>query len=1028
MINIYKASAGSGKTFTLAKQYITLLLKADNNQAFRHILAVTFTNKATDEMKSRILLELHILATNPKKSPYLADLISDTSLDEQSLQKKASAILSNILHDYSVFSISTIDRFFQQTLKAFTREIGQFASYQIELNKDGLIEETVDRVLDNLTSNDDNKLNWLTDNTLAQIEEGGGYKLDYTLKNVAKRLKSEEHRVLFEEKQLGWDEIYTPKALQSLADDCKKIKDDYISDFKKAKLAMVNALENVGIYPSETKTSFLEKNIKKYSDLGDYIENLSDTVRDYFTTNDFTTWFKKADADKAVLIGPVQEKAIRDYYVLFGERLRIYNTANLLESQIYGFGIINNLHEEFNNLLKEKNVLSLDDSNTILKNIIDGTETPFIYEKTGIRYDHFLLDEFQDTSRVQWDNFYPLLHNSVSENNYNLIVGDVKQSIYRWRNSDWKLLRDEVTNSFNPGQVKTHTLDKNWRSMENIIKFNNDFFSLAAKYLDDLYQLNSTEIQDIYSDVRQKVGKTQDSKGQVICSFYNKEAEVQAVLKAIIEAKNRKYDFGDIAILVRARQEGEAIAAYLMSKGIKVVTDDSLLISSSLVVRRLVALLSRKDNADDKLTQYLAEELLVELPESYHSLVDLCEELLRSLKDSSKEVFESEVLYIQSFMDKLREFVTKSGNDLHGFLKYWETNEDKIASPSAGDAVTIMTIHKAKGLDFPYVIIPFLEKVEFQRPSQKWSKPSVENTPLENSANGIYDVLLSKKSEETLFADNYKKETLMQFVDNLNIVYVAFTRAEEVVHVIAELPKSKSGKISNFAQLLYDYVKSVFESEVISDEKGDEEEILEFEEYVLGDSFEHKVNTDTVDNNAPEPYPAEFCSWKLDKRLRTKPESIDFFTSQEDIEDSSQSSLVKGILLHDILAKVNSRDDLNYAVEGAVMSGSLEEDKAEYVKEHLSALIDSQASWFGDVVKDSYNEATIIGLNGEIARPDRVVIKGDEVVIIDYKTGAHSKEYERQVQKYAKLYEDMGYKNVRKYLWYIQTGKLQEVF
>ena len=476
MIEIIKASAGSGKTFTLARKYIMLLLQSEDRYAYRHILAVTFTNKATEEMKSRILKELHILATQPQKSDYYEDFTPAYYADDESLRKAAETVLCNILHDYSAFAVNTIDRFFQQTLKAFSREIGQFASYQIELDRESLIAESVDRVLDSMTGDkkDEKKLKWLTDNTITQIENGEGYKLDYTLKNVASRLKSEEHRTLVESAGLDENIIYSEQELSKLSKGCSRICKEYLDALKAAAVNVANAFAQAGLSPADTKSQFMAKWLDKYIGLKDSAQIPYPTDSFMKNARDVSAWFSKANSSMENMVTSSVTSAVDAFLDMFGKEYDVYNTALLLKAQVYGFGIANELHHEFEALLKEKNVLSLDDTNTILKNIIDGTETPFIYEKLGVRYEHFLLDEFQDTSRVQWDNFRPLLKNSIDSGFYNLIVGDVKQSIYRFRNSDWKLLRDEAPNGFGRN-VKQDTLEDNWRSFGNIVRFNNSF-------------------------------------------------------------------------------------------------------------------------------------------------------------------------------------------------------------------------------------------------------------------------------------------------------------------------------------------------------------------------------------------------------------------------------------------------------------------------------------------------------------------------------------------------------------------------
>lgn len=1019
MIEIIKASAGSGKTFTLARKYIMLLLQNEDRYAYRHILAVTFTNKATEEMKSRILKELHILATDPQKSDYYKDFVPAYYQSDPDLKKAAETVLCNILHDYSAFAVSTIDRFFQQTLKAFSREIGQFASYQIELDRDSLIAESVDRVLDSMTGEkkDEKKLKWLTDNTISQIENGEGYKLDYTLKNVALRLKSEEHRTLVETAGLDEDFIYGEQELKKLADGCDRVCKDYITALKDAARKVLDAFAQAGIDPYDTKSHFMSKWMDKYINLKPSSEVPYPTESFVNNAEDPSGWFPNT---KSHLKGAVTSdiiNAVSDFLALFGQEYNVYNTAILLKAQVYGFGIANELHHEFEALLKEKNVLSLDDSNTILKNIIDGTETPFIYEKLGVRYEHFLLDEFQDTSRVQWDNFRPLLKNSIDSGFYNLIVGDVKQSIYRFRNSDWKLLRDEAPNGFGKN-VSHDTLEDNWRSYGNIIRFNNSFFSTIAEVLDKKlgFEEKDGKVEDgvmtgIYEDVRQNIKKGHD--GSVRLTFCSREDELQAILDSINAALAKGYAYKDIAVLVRWNKDGSEVASHLIANNIGVVTDDSLMISSSLTVRRLVSLLSSIDNPDDSMARYLAEHLEVEIPESYSSIIDLCEDLLRKLRDHNENVFNSEVLYVQSFMDVLREYVERNGNSLHAFLKDWEGNTQSISSPKNGDSVRIMTVHKSKGLDFPYVIVPFMEGISLSRQEKKWCRPDVKGTALEGVAEGVYDVTLSGKSEKTLFASHYKDETLLQYVDNMNVVYVALTRAKECMEIISALPEEGD---KDFSQLLYWYACK--HGEKLGFRRED-------------DSFfygEIPQKSDKKNDDDADSLTADFSSWPIGDRLRFKADSADFFN--EDGETGMAAShRIKGIVLHDILAHVNVKSDIEPAVEDAVLAGVISADEAGAVKELLYDRICSVESegWFSEENVSVLNEMEIISSKGKIYRPDRVVKVGNSVKIIDYKFGEHNNDYEKKLKEYAEVWEEMGYCVDSACLWYVATGEILRV-
>ena len=1033
MIEILKASAGSGKTFMLAKKYITLLLQSQDRFAYRHILAVTFTNKATEEMKSRILKELHVLATAPQTSDYYGDFVPGLYPDDHMLAEVAGTVLCNILHDYGAFAVSTIDRFFQQTLKAFSKEIGQFASYQVELDRESLIAESVDRVLDSMTGDkkDEKKLKWLTDNTISQIEEGEGYKLDFTLKNVASRLKSEEHRSLIESEKLNENDLYSEEGLKKLSEGCEKVCQDYVVAVRDAALAMKKAFVAAAIDPSDTSSHFMDKAIEKYKALKDkdFVPPLTDSFRK--NADNPEKWFPKKNWHLKDSVTPALVAAVNGFTSLFDKDYKVYNTALLLQAQVYGFGIANELHREFEALLKEKNVLSLDDSNTILKNIIDGTDTPFIYEKLGVRYEHFLLDEFQDTSRVQWDNFRPLLKNSIDSGFYNLIVGDVKQSIYRFRNSDWKLLRDEVPAAFDR-QVKLDTLDTNWRSYGNIVRFNNSFFTEVSDVLDRKYGDGSKVLAGIYEDVEQEVAKK--GNGAVKLTFCSREKELKAILDSVNNALANGYSYKDVAVLVRWNRDGAEVASYLMANKVRVVTDDSLMISSSLTVRRLVSLLSSIDNPDDSMAKYLAVHLDVEIPQSYASIIDLCEDLLRKLREYDKESFDAEVLYIQSFMDVLRDFVSTDGNNLHAFLKEWDGNTRCISSPSVGDAVRIMTVHKSKGLDFPYVIVPFMEGVGLSRYEKKWCRPDVAGTELEDVAQGIYDVNLSSKSENTQFARHYRDEVQMQFVDNINVVYVALTRAKEFMEVIAALPEDVKDAIEDksfnetavkdFSQLLYWYAHAKgaglgLEPEALDADNPDSESFM----YGQMPQHEKECRTDALLS-----VPAHFCSWPERGRLRFSPDSFDFF-AEDGAAGVDASHRIKGIVLHDILSHVTVREDLEEAVRMAVISGQLSEDQAAETQMLLETRIDSVAArgWFCKSSDRVLNEASIIDSDGHVYRPDRVVVSGGKVAVVDYKFGEHNPKYERQLLKYADIWRRMGYKEVTASLWFVHTGEIVDV-
>ena len=1059
MLEIMKASAGSGKTYRLARKYISLLLQSKDRYAYRHILAVTFTNKATDEMKGRILKELHVLATSPQESDYHDHFVPAYFPSDSDLQKKAETVLSDMLHDYSAFAVSTIDRFFQQTLKAFSREIGQFASYQVELDKDSLVAESVDRILDSLTEEDSGLLSWLTDNVLEQIEQGGRYSMDANLLEMAKRLKSAQRQEVMEKSGVGADKEYPKEKLLEIREICRRIVSDFRAAVKDSARVALDIIEQAGVNPAESNRGFMKK-LYQYSELedGDAIEALPET----FTSKalDHEQWFAKTKAAKLKpLVYPFLEAPLEDFCALFDKEFKVYNTAQILDGQLYGLGVAGELDKAFKELMKEKNVLCIDDSNTILRDIIDGSDAPFVYEKLGVRYEHFLLDEFQDTAGVQWSNISPLLHESESKGGESLIVGDVKQSIYRWRGSAWKLLNDIV-----PGEFEGHkeeVLDTNYRSLANVVNFNNLFFKSAAAILD---RMNGFEkdgpMSVIYSDVRQMTGKKSSAKGSVSLTFCPKEDELKKVLEAVHEAQANGASLSEIAVLVRSNAIGEDVSMYLIDNDIPVITDDSLRVKSSITVRRLVSLMSFADNPQDTVNGYLAESLDIALPRECGSLVDMVEALFRELKTKDADgLWKGEALHIQSFMDHVQEYVSMNGNSLRGFLKYWDGENPSICSPSSGESVRVMTIHKSKGLDFPYVIIPFAENINLYKAGSYWCVPELEGTPLDGVADGVYDVTLSKASEDTLFAEDYRKENFLQQVDNINTIYVAMTRAALGMHIIAKTPSAKCLKaveagdttqFADFSQMLYWFASASCGGDV----PGNEELLPPFtvartaaedgaERFDAGDMVcfgehrKHGNETATFDISghdelpsiALNPQPGDSDEDVRERgRLKFTADALDFF-SKDGETGGSASNRIKGVVLHDILAHVNVPEDLEGAVRQAVQAGELTGAEADEAYRLLSERIAAAAGrgWFPSDADRILNEASLIDTDGQICRPDRVVIADGKVIIIDYKFGEHHRIYERQLKKYAGIWSRLGYEDVTSYLWYVHTDEVVKV-
>ena len=910
-MKVLKASAGSGKTYRLSHKYIDTLLDSQDADAYRHILAVTFTNKATAEMKGRILQDLYKASrTNPK----------------------AGEVLTAILHDYSSFAVSTIDKFFQQALKAFSRELGQFADYQIELDRDTLIQESVDRILDSLTEDQKELVDWIKASVDESLAAGEKFDIDGSVVEIGKRLKSEEFRTL--SKKLGFDAsvAYDKKALRQLRAQCREVIDDCT--------ARIRELGGI-VEPGKTIQPLGPRNYKENPELGDF------------------------------LAGNVKR----------------YNTAVLIYGMIYSLGLAGEFQREFDSLLKEKNLMCLDESNALLKDIIDGSDAPFVYEKLGVRYCNFLLDEFQDTSLLQWDNFLPLLRESESRGGDNLIVGDVKQSIYRWRNSDWTLLGSEVGKCFPDADVEP--LNNNWRSTPAVVGFNNAFFAYASAKLG---------LSELYGDVAQAVANKDPQQGSVRITFTDNQLD--EVFQSVILAHDAGAHWGEIAVLVRGHQEGLAVAEELIRRKIPVISDDSLNLKSSVVVRRLVSLLYAIDNPEDRINSYLAQSRGIELPDHYHSIVDLCEDLIRSLRSADPESFDGESVYVQAFMDDVHSWTELNGNNLRYYLKHWADSQMFIGTPENSESVRIMTIHKAKGLEVPYVIFPFADQVKIFRSETHWCERD----------GVLYPVDLTKKSVNTDFADDFEQERRKQLVDNLNLFYVAMTRAEKCLHVIS---KPVSGACRKAVENGKDHEWVTMSELLFAYERG-------LDDSFVGEPYDFgRMERKQKENGSPMSY--AYTSYPLDGRLVPSTDASEFFGS-EGVVGVKASPRLNGIWLHSILEHVNEPSDLRAAVDASLADGQYTSDEAEAAFELLESRIAAHPEWFDpDRAAKCFNEVSIIGADGREHRPDRVIVSLDgSVRIVDYKFGEQRDSYRWQVKKYAELYRKLGYDKVSASVWYVR--------
>ncbi len=993
-INIYRASAGSGKTHRLTQEYLKLL-KGDE-RAYRKILAVTFTNKATEEMKRRVIEYLFKESSN-----------GDVS---------ASRLLKNILHDYSAFNISTIDKFFQQTLRAFAREIGKNTSYGVELNHEIILSQAIDRMLFNLDTEDNKRLlEWVMELSVQRIDSGKSWDIKSTIISTASQLFKEAYKIAVKDE--GKD-YFDKDKIAEYSLEIQQIANNYEEALRGFAKRGSQILNESGLTPSDFsgKGKSFAHRFKKILD-GDY--SASKTT---FTSaaSGFDVWFTKSSlkenpglADK----GRVAEKlllgelinSILDYEEI---NYRDYSTACAIKDNLYALGLMTDIQESVNAITAENGVMLISETSELLNDIIDGSDTPFIFEKIGSRTDHFMLDEFQDTSLMQWENFRPLLMNSLSSGYSNLIVGDEKQSIYRFRGSDWTLLNKTVFEDFRNDEINYTPLLENWRSGKQIVDFINEFFPFAVKSCDNLLDIESESkesVSSIYSSAEQALPESRKAKrGFVRIKIISNESEepeddaLSFVKESIESVVERGGLLRDIAVLVRKNTEGSLVAEYLIDAGIKVISGDSLFLSSASSVSTIISQLIYFSNPLDAVNNIFAKYSGLELSKgsdiSSLPLYEMCESLADMLPEDVKY---SESAYIISFMDQVKDYIRSNRADLASFLEWWSSNSGKLTvpAPEGDEAVRIMTIHKSKGLGFSTVIVPFTE-FEFKgKPDIMWCKP--QTVPFNKMH--VVPVYKSDKLEDTHFCDDLKREDFLRVVDSMNLAYVAFTRAKENLFICVEEPAKSSKSVKGAGDILYSFCSS---------------KMSEKSEMIFGDyAVIPQVDRLPVNMHLMPLFKSHDNSDNLKLTLRSE----EFFNKEE-------VSRARGVVIHSILSKIKTAQDIESAIKNAVSIGELEKrDEGETIN-YFSKLIKSveKYQWFTQE-SSVMTEPEVILPGGKIYRPDRIIYN-DEISIVDFKTGKlRSKSHQAQMERYATSIKQMTGKKVRSFLWYLDGGEIEEI-
>ncbi|WP_440422061.1 UvrD-helicase domain-containing protein [Prevotella merdae] len=1080
-LTIYKASAGSGKTFTLSVEYIKLLIK--DPQSYRSTLAVTFTNKATEEMKLRILSQLYgIWKLLPDSKSYIDKIKEDLDVTEEYMSERAGIALHNIVHNYSYFRIETIDSFFQSVLRNLARELDLTANLRIELNDYQIERNAVDELINSLDENSE-LLTWIMEYIRENMDDDKDWNVIGNIKRFGENIFREYYKTnskklnerLLEE---GFFKQYTTKLRQmrneaevEMQNEAAQFFDALnhngieINDLNNGKNGPAGYFIKIkkGIYNNTIVTKRLQKVLDEGSESSWVKQKSSKETQDIVR--------ELANSTLTPLVHHAEDVRQKNWY--------IYGSAVLTLRHLNQLRLLNSIENKVRMMNVEQNRFLLSDTHTLLHSLIRDTDSPFIFEKIGNYLENIMIDEFQDTSTVQWQNFKVLLEECMShgEQQGNLIVGDVKQSIYRWRSGDWRMLNNiEREFPYLNSMLNVCSLDTNYRSSRRVITFNNAFFKRASEleYADQKSSTPDTsspeQLKKAYSDVAQKVPSFRDNHGYVSINLLPNEDYRQQALQKTAEAVSLLLDSGanysDIAILVRSNDIIQLIAEFFANElpDVKIVSDEAFRLDSSVSVNIIVNAMLWLTHPDNILAKaYIAKAYqtyvlkkseqetnkLLATAEGIDSalpcaLIDKRDDLLTMpIFELAEQIYtlfnigniKGEDAYLYAFYDALTDFIANNTADIDSFVEEWNDSiAAKTIQASAIDGIRIITIHQSKGLEFEHVVIPFCDWT-LEKGNTIWCTPQVEPY---NELPLIPVDFSASQMKGTIYEFDYNEEHLQNCVDNLNLLYVAFTRAASSLFVIAQrgTPSSRSYIVE---QAITDI--KLEGSSLDGDPSDKKAELLfSYGELEIVET-KAKKKSDNIFTPEVENMNVDMATFSNKVEFKQSNKSRDFVADDDentDDDDRKQLSYIKtGKILHYLFSTINTTDDIDTSLAQLEMDGLIEESDTNIkrLRDMLHKRFSNRqvADWFSSRWT-LFNECTILDYDAATDtvrehRPDRVMKdeKTGEVVIVDFKFGSPRPEYVEQVNRYKALTQNMGYPNVKGYLWFVYSNRIEEV-
>ena len=1121
MLTIYKASAGSGKTFTLAYEYIKMLLGVKDKDTgrytlnrkmrdrHRHILAVTFTNKATDEMKRRIVHELAVLGRiEPKwtkESPYEQMLCKDLGCNPEELREASASALRQLLFDFNFFQVSTIDSFFQTILRTFAREVDIAGNYEVDLDNDRAIGYGVRELFDTLQIDSHSPethrlIHWITQYLLDELSGGRQIMLFNRQSKVHARFISFIKNISNDDFADHYDEMMDylsePSRLKLLTEQLASTEDAIRASTRQACRKALDTIQSRGYDPDPSQkgksqelkvTSLLFKQLTDIAEKGEETGTRTSAAK---ALADISTAYKKKLREALESApDPSLEADITDACRAIIEgtaRLKLYRK---IRANVFVLGLLERVYFHINNYRNDNNTIFLSDTNTLLREIIGDEKdngAPFVYERVGVWINHYLIDEFQDTSRIQWENLSPLLHEGQSENDDSLIIGDEKQCIYRFRFSDPTLLQSGVGQAF-PHSSRTKgnnpADNTNWRSSRDVVEFNNRLFGSLARI---------TGFEEIYDNVAQNVSpRHSDHRGYIRTTEIEAAGSDDAALKEttlrlltddIARQLADGYKPCDITILTRFNQEAADVISHLMEAadtrselaGLRIMSDDAMAIVSAPAVRLIISILryiampqaepettaepttrrralqkeiGRMVNnfehlvscgADNNEALQAAIIALNEKDKNIHAAVSAEEEVastmacfnLPSLVEHiiggylSAEMRRDQNMYISAFVDSVTEFCSRGTSDIHAFLKWWDESghRTKISAPFDERAIRIMTIHKSKGLEFKCVHIPFANWKMVSFKGLEWFETGGQ-LPGIDPANVPPMIPLQPSSmlEGTQFEPFYRQRCREQLLDELNVLYVALTRASDELSIICRKSTAEGDPqtVNDLLRLGFDEIEMV---------PSDPDELPDDIEGVTINTIGSPTHPQQSEKDSPTALEPDSASAM--EPYTTLPRKDLWDNLELDRDEELSEARERGILLHDTLARISHAGDLDKAVDRMIYRGLMQRDEAEEIRKYLRRELSREeiAPWFEGYHK-ILKERDIVIDNKIVGRPDRVIWRADgHIDVVDYKFGAENpRKYARQVSIYMDHLRSMGHDNIRGFIWYVDSGKITPV-